>query len=208
VMMPVMSGIEMCSKLKTNLETSHIPIVLLTARTAVEYTIEGFKTGADDYIIKPFDTRLLIARCNNLVNTRKQLQAKFSKQADIDINSVAINSLDQRFLMKAIEIVEKNMNNPTFDVNLFAEDMLMGRTTFYQKLKGITGQTPNEFILNIRLKKSLKMLMNDPDTNMTDICYKLGFSSPSYFSKCFKDVFGITPVKYRKDNLNKNTVEN
>jgi len=207
VMMPVMSGIEMCSKLKSNLETSHIPVVLLTARTAVEYTIEGFKTGADDYITKPFDTRLLIARCNNLVNTRKQLQAKFSKQTDIDINTVAINSLDQKFLMKAIEMVEKNINNPTFDVNLFAEDMLMGRTTFYQKLKGITGQTPNEFILNIRLKKSLKILIDDPEMNMTDICYKLGFSSPSYFSKCFKDIFGVTPVKYRKDNLTKYIVE-
>ena len=141
------------------------------------------------------------------MNTRKQLQAKFSKQTDIDINTVAINSIDQKFLMKAIEMVEKNINNPTFDVNLFAEDMLMGRTTFYQKLKGITGQTPNEFILNIRLKKSLKILMDDPEMNMTDICYKLGFSSPSYFSKCFKDVFGVTPVKYRKDYLAKHIIE-
>lgn len=203
VMMPLMSGIEMCSKLKTDLETSHIPIVLLTARAATEYSIEGFKTGADDYITKPFDTRLLIARCNNLVNTRKQLQAKFEKQTNLDIDTVAINSLDQKFLMKAIEIVEKNIENPQFDVNLFAEEIMMGRTTFYQKLKGVTGQTPNEFILNIRLKKSLKLLFDDPEMNIIDICYRLGFSSASYFSKCFKDVYGVTPVKYRKSKLSK-----
>jgi len=201
VMMPEMSGIEMCSKLKSNLITSHIPIVLLTARTAIEYTIEGFRTGADDYITKPFDTRLLIARCNNLVITRKQLQAKFSEQPNVDITTVAINSLDQRFMTKALEVVEKYIDNPTFDINLFAQEMLMGRTTFYQKLKGITGQTPNEFVLNIRLKRSLQFLLDDPEMNMTDICYKLGFSSPSYFSKCFKDLFGMTPVKYRKEKL-------
>jgi len=200
-MMPEMSGIEMCSKLKSNLITSHIPIVLLTARTAIEYTIEGFRTGADDYITKPFDTRLLIARCNNLVITRKQLQAKFSEQPNVDITTVAINSLDQRFMTKALEVVEKYIDNPTFDINLFAQEMLMGRTTFYQKLKGITGQTPNEFVLNIRLKRSLQFLLDDPEMNMTDICYKLGFSSPSYFSKCFKDLFGMTPVKYRKEKL-------
>ena len=163
VMMPEMSGIEMCSKLKSNLITSHIPIVLLTARTAIEYTIEGFRTGADDYITKPFDTRLLIARCNNLVITRKQLQAKFSEQPNVDITTVAINSLDQRFMMtKALEVIEKFIDNPTFDINLFAQEMLMGRTTFYQKLKGITGQTPNEFVLNVRLKRSLQFFTRRP----------------------------------------------
>ncbi|MEI6555157.1 MAG: two-component regulator propeller domain-containing protein [Paludibacter sp.] len=201
VMMPEMSGIEMCSKLKTNLETSHIPVVLLTARTAIEYTIEGFRTGADDYLTKPFDTRLLIARCNNLINTRKQLQAKFSKSSNTDVNLVATNSLDQKFLSRAIEIVEKTLDNSDFDVNVFASEMMMGRTAFFQKLKGITGQTPNEFITSIRLKKSLELLISEPEMSVTDIGYKLGFSSPSYFTKCFREVFGVTPVKYRKDNM-------
>jgi signal transduction histidine kinase/ligand-binding sensor domain-containing protein/DNA-binding response OmpR family regulator len=201
VMMPEMSGIEMCSKLKSNLETSHIPVVLLTARTAVEYTIEGYRTGADDYITKPFDTRLLIARCNNLVNTRKQLQAKFSKNTETDVSIIATNSLDQKFLTKAVEVVERMVENSELDVNLFASEMLMGRTAFFQKLKGITGQTPNEFITNIRLKKSMKLLIDEPELSVTDVGYKLGFSSPSYFTKCFREVFGVTPVKYRKDNL-------
>ena len=201
VMMPVMSGIEMCSKIKTNLETSHIPVVLLTARTAIEYTIEGFRTGADDYLTKPFDTRLLIARCNNLINTRKHLQAKFSKNTDADVNIVATNSLDQKFLSRAVEIVEKTLDVSDFDVNVFASEMMMGRTAFFQKLKGITGQTPNEFITNIRLKKSLKVLVEEPNLSITDVGYKLGFSSPSYFTKCFREVFGITPAKYRKDNI-------
>ena len=200
VMMPVMSGIEMCSKIKSNLETCHIPVVLLTARTAIEYTIEGFRTGADDYLTKPFDTRLLIARCNNLVNTRKQLQAKFSKQADADVNIIATNSLDQKFLARAVEIIEKTLDKTDFDVNVFASEMMMGRTAFFQKLKGITGQTPNEFITNIRLKKSLKLLSDDMNLSITDVCYQLGFSSPSYFTKCFREVFGVTPAKYRKDN--------
>ncbi len=200
VMMPEMSGIEMCSKIKSNLETCHIPVVLLTARTAIEYTIEGFRTGADDYLTKPFDTRLLIARCNNLVNTRKILQAKFSKQADTDVNLIATNSLDLKFMNKAVVVVDKMLEDSEFDVNLFASEMLMGRTAFFQKLKGITGQTPNEFITNIRLKKSLKVLIDEPELSITDVGYKLGFSSPSYFTKCFREVFGITPVKYRKDN--------
>ena len=200
VMMPLMSGIEMCSKLKANLKTCHIPVVLLTARTAIEYTIEGFRTGADDYLTKPFDTRLLIARCNNLINNRKQLQAKFSKQADSDINIIATNSIDQDFLNRALELVEKSLDNRTFDVNEFASEMRMGRTAFFQKLKGITGQTPNEFITNIRLKKSLKLLIEKPELSITDIGYDLGFTSPSYFAKCFKEVFGLTPAKYKKNN--------
>ena len=200
VMMPEMSGIEMCSKIKLNLETCHIPVVLLTARTAIEYTIEGYRTGADDYLTKPFDTRLLIARCNNLVNNRKQLQAKFSKQADVDVNIVATNSLDQKFLTRAVQIVEKTLDNSDFDVNVFASEMMMGRTAFFQKLKGITGQTPNEFIISIRLKKSLKLLSEEQELSITDIVYQLGFSSPSYFTKCFREVFGVTPAKYRKDN--------
>ena len=137
VMMPQMSGVEMCSKLKSNLETCHIPVVLLTARTAIEYSIEGFRTGADDYLTKPFDTRLLIARCNNLVNNRKQLQAKFSKQVDSDVNVIATNSLDQKFLSKSVEIVEKSLDDSHFDVNRFAQEMMMGRTAFFQKLKEI-----------------------------------------------------------------------
>ena len=205
VMMPVMSGIEMCSKIKSNLETSHIPVVLLTARTAVEYTIEGYRTGADDYLTKPFDTRLLIARCNNLVNNRRQLQARFSKNSNTDVSIVATNSLDQKFLARAVEIVEKTLDNTDFDVNVFASEMMMGRTAFFQKLKGITGQTPNEFITSIRLKKSLQLLIDEPEMSVTDIGYKLGFSSPSYFTKCFREVFGITPVKYRKENIDKTT---
>jgi signal transduction histidine kinase/ligand-binding sensor domain-containing protein/DNA-binding response OmpR family regulator len=201
IMMPVMSGTELCSKIKSNLETCHIPVVLLTARTTIEYTIEGFRMGADDYLTKPFNTRLLIIRCNNLVNNRKQLQAKFSKQSNNDIELIATNSLDQQFMSKAIGVVEKMLDNSAFDVNQFASEMLMGRTAFFHKLKGITGQTPNEFITNIRLKKSLQLLVEQPEMSITDIGYELGFSSPSYFTKCFREVFGVTPAKYRKDNL-------
>ena len=113
--------------------------------------------------------------------------------------------MDQKFLARAVEIVEKTLDNTDFDVNVFASEMMMGRTAFFQKLKGITGQTPNEFITSIRLKKSLQLLIDEPEMSVTDIGYKLGFSSPSYFTKCFREVFGITPVKYRKENIDKTT---
>lgn len=199
VMMPRMSGVELCRRIKTNLETAHIPVVLLTARSAIEHTIEGFKTGADDYIIKPFNNKLLITRCNNLINNRKAIQAMFSKNVDIKTDMLAINVLDQELLDKAIKVVEENLTNPQFDVNAFAETLNLGRTSLFSKLKGITGQTPNEFIMSIRLKKGVHLLKNNPELNVSDIAFQIGFSEATYFVKCFKGMYGKTPLQFRKE---------
>ena len=202
VMMPRMSGVEMCSKLKSNFETSHIPIVLLTAQTAADYVVQGLLTGADDYIVKPFNTKVLVTRCNNLVNSRKLLQQKFAQQPDNDPQLIATNSIDQQLLEKATLIVEKNIDNAEFDVNAFASEMWLSRTNLFNKLKGVTGQTPNDFIVNIRLKKSIYLLVNNPELSIADITVQVGFGSTSYYIKKFHKLFGETPAQYRKNGCN------
>lgn len=199
VMMPGMDGKELCRKIKTNPATSHIPVILLTAQTAVEQYIEGFQTGADDYITKPFNARLLISRCNNLVNSRILLQEKFSHRPETNVQMLATNKLDKEILDKAISIIEENIGNAEFNMNIFAREMGMARTNLFSKIKAITGQTPNDFITNIRLKRGAYLLRNNPELNITEIAEKLGFSSARYFSKCFKDLYNISPLSYRKD---------
>lgn len=199
IMMPGMSGVEMCGKLKNNLETSHIPIVLLTARTAEEYAVEGLQTGADDYITKPFSVKLLVARCNNLVIGRRRLQQKYLKQPDASVQMLSSNPMDQAILQKAVDLVLKHMDDVDFNIGVFAREMGLSRTYLFTKIKGLTGQSPNEFISTIRLKQAVVMLAERPDASMVDIAYSLGFSSPSYFIRCFKNMYGKTPNMYRKE---------
>ena len=198
VVMPKMSGTELCKLIKTDFNTCHIPVVLLTARTAIESNIEGLRIGADDYITKPFNTNLLISRCNNLVNSRILLQEKFSKQPQTAAHMLATNPIDKDILDRAMSIIEQHLDDTEFNVNVFAREMAMARTNLFTKLKAITGQTPNEFILTIRLKKGALMLRNNPELNITEISDKIGFSSSRYFSKCFKDIYHVSPLAYRK----------
>ena len=198
VVMPRMSGTELCKQIKTDFNTCHIPVVLLTARTAVEHNIEGLKIGADDYITKPFNTNLLISRCNNLVNSRRLLQEKFSKQPQAIAQMLATNPMDKEMLDRAMAIIEQHLDNTDFNVNIFAREMGMARTNLFTKLKAVTGQTPNDFILSIRLKKGAVMLRNNPELNITEISDRIGFSSSRYFSKCFKEIYHVSPLAYRK----------
>ncbi len=198
VMMPLMSGSEMCSKIKKNFLVCHIPVVLLTAQTAIDFAIEGLQLGADDYITKPFDVKTLVVRCNNLVNGRKLLQEKYSKQIDVSSRQIATNNMDREFLEKAQLVIEKYLDNSEFDVPQFASEMALGRTKLFSKIKGITGQTPNDFIITVKMKKAAAMLTNNPEYNISDITYMLGFSSPKYFTKCFKEQFGVSPSAFRK----------
>lgn len=199
VMMPNLSGTEMCAKLKRNVQTSHIPIILLTARAAVKYKIEGLETGADDYITKPFNTSLLKARVKNVLQNRILMQQKFKQDPKIEVRELTSNSIDEKVLEQAKEIVEKNIDNSEFDVQEFAQAMGIGRTRLYTKIKGVTGQTPNEFILSTRLKKAAELLLNgDEELNVSEIAYSVGFSTPRYFSRCFRQHFGVSPSKYGK----------
>lgn len=198
IMMPKMSGIEMCQMIKNNFETSHIPVILLTAQTAEEFTIQGLKMGADDYITKPFNVKHLFVRCNNLVNGRKLLQRKYAKQMDDNVDILASNGQDQQFMEKCIACIEQNIDNPDFDVNLFAQALNIGRTKLFLKLKGITNQTPNEFIQNVRLNKAKLLLIQQGTKTISEIAYEVGFNSPSYFVKRFRELYGMTPAQFQK----------
>lgn len=198
VMMPGMPGTELCAKIKSNFDTCHIPVVLLTAKSAVEHQLEGLRTGADDYITKPFHTKLLIQRCNNLIYARQMLKAKYFNQTGLaQQQEVATTEIDRKFIEQATAIVEKHLHGE-IDVNLFASEMGLSRSSLFDKLKGVTGLTPNTFISNIRLKKAADMLQHLPELNVSQIAYDLGFSSPRYFNKCFKEQYGYPPQEYRK----------
>lgn len=198
VMMPVMSGIEMCERLKNDLCTSHIPVVLLTARNKEEHALEGLQTGADDYISKPFNCKLLVARCNNIIQTRKLLQARFSGQEEARLEELPLNPLDKKLLANATAIVESYIDDYEFDIATFSREMCMSRTLLFTKLKSLTGQTPNDFITSVRLRKAAETLKNDPEALVADIAVRFGFSSSSYFIRRFKDNFNMTPSAYRK----------
>lgn len=197
IMIPGISGIELCKRIKTNLEICHIPVVLLTARTAAESNLEGLMAGADDYITKPFNTQILITRCNNLVNNRIILQKRFRTSADLDTAQLANNENDQELLNKAIAFIEENIGNPDLNISLFANKMFMGRSSLFGKIKGITGQTPKDFITTIRMKKSLVMLKENPSLPVSEVATMVGFNDTSYFIKMFKQNFGVTPKQYR-----------
>lgn len=201
VMMPVMSGKEMCYKIKNSLELAYIPVVLLTAQSSVDYTIEGYMFGADDYITKPFNVKLLLARCNNLLNSRKMLM----KHSGMPVRSASpsvrgMSSADSQLLDTIVQIIKRNFDNPDFDMNMLASELGMGRSKMFIRFKEMTGLTPNEFTLKLKLEEALRMLKEEPQYNISEISYHLGFSSSRYFSRCFKSFFGVAPQNYRKNS--------
>lgn len=198
VMMPEMSGKELCYKIKTNVELSHISVVLLTAQTSVEYVVEGLMFGADDYVTKPFNIKVLLARCNNLIKNKKRLIAHYTgKTVTESPVPEIINERDKELLTKCISIIKENFENQEFDVTALASELCMGRSKLYMQFKQITGLTPNEFILKVKLDEAMLMLKNHSELNISEISIRLGFSSPRYFSKCFKSYFGVAPQAVR-----------
>ena len=198
VMMPVMTGTEMCLKIKNNISLCHIPVVLLTALDTVDQNIEGLRRGADDYITKPFNAKILITRCNNLIRNRLLMQSRFAKNQILEINLLAANPIDKGFLDRVIKVVDKHIDNEDFDIGMLCQELGMGRTLLHTKFKALTGMTPNEFILNHRLKIASLMLKNEPYLQVAEISDRLGFGSPRYFSRCFKNQYNVTPMEYRK----------
>ena len=198
IMMPEMSGLEMCKRLKSDLATSHIPVILLTARGREEQTLEGLQLGADDYISKPFSVKILVARTDNMIQNRKLLQQRFSQGDELAIDRLPINPIDQQLLKEAIAALEQNISNVDFDVAAFARELNLSRTLLFSKLKALTGQTPNDFMLSIRLKKAAERLRTDPDIPVWEISMEYGFSSSSYFIRCFKKAYDATPAAYRR----------
>lgn len=203
VMMPIMSGTEMCTLLKNDFDLCHIPIILLTALGADNNKLEGWQCGADDYIEKPFSNRLLLGRIANILRNRKLLQQKFGKGMttdsadDVDIQALAFSPIDTQFLTKLKEVVENHLSDPDFDVNVLAQELAVSRSSLYNKLKALSSMTPNELILNARLKRAVEMLKTNPQMQITEIAFQNGFSSLRYFRHCFKTHFNCTPQEYR-----------
>ncbi|MDR0574372.1 MAG: response regulator [Tannerella sp.] len=200
VTMPEMSGIEMCIKLKNEFETSHIPVVLLTAYTSVELNLESLHRGADDYINKPFNAKILLARCNNLIWNRIILQKKFGRQKDFNTQELAVNPVDQKFLDSVNQVIKENMDNEAFDIDSMAKELGVSRSSFYAKFKSLTGITPNEYVLNCKLKKAAILLVDSPGLPIADVADCLGFGSHRYFTYCFKIQYGVSPAAYRRKN--------
>lgn len=207
VLMPVMSGIELCRRVKTNVNTSHIPVVLLTARTAIEHELEGLKFGADDYIVKPFNVNILLARCRNLIKLRIAIQEQYTGEPQTNIQALALSPLDQEFIDKAKAIIEENLSNTEFNISVLIREMGVSRTLLFNKLKAVTGQSPNDFITTIRLREAACLLKKHPEWNVTEISEKTGFNSVGYFSRVFKERFKMTPSDYRHGkNSGKNEI--
>jgi AraC-like DNA-binding protein len=190
-----MNGIELCRKIKTDQRTSHIPVVLLTARTAEEQKIEGFESGASDYVTKPFNFEILQSRIKNLVAQRLAFQKNFVRHIDIKAADVQITSLDEKLIQKAIKVVEDNMGDADFSVEKFSRELGMSRVHLYKKLLALTGKSPIEFIRTIRLQRAAQLLEKS-QLSVSEIAYKVGFNNPKYFSKYFKDQFNILPSAY------------
>ncbi|KAF2327710.1 hybrid sensor histidine kinase/response regulator transcription factor [Flavobacterium daemonense] len=204
VIMPEMVGTELCAKIKENIKTSHIPVILLTSRSSLVYKFEGLESGADDYISKPFNLMEFKLRVKNLLNTQERLKIKFSTEDSFIPSEITVSSLDEELLKKAFKIVEENISNEQFDIPYFCSELGVSRTMLFLKIKAWTNCTPNEFIHEIRLKRAAQLLEQNKLT-VSEVSYKVGFNNPKYFSKCFQKKYGETPSHYA-DKFYKSTV--
>jgi len=195
VMMPKMDGLELCQRLKTEECTSHIPLILLTANANVESKLAGLQTGADDYLTKPFHAEELIVRVSNLIQQRKKLRERYSRELTLQPAAIAVSTVDEKFLEKVLKIMEVNVSNDAFDVEAFGREIGMSRMQLHRKFKALTDQSPGEFIRSYRLKRAA-MLLSKNYGNISEVAFSVGFSSLTYFTKCFKDQYGQTPSDY------------
>jgi signal transduction histidine kinase/ligand-binding sensor domain-containing protein/DNA-binding response OmpR family regulator len=195
IMMPGMQGTELCKTLKTDDRTSHIPIVLLTALSSVENKIEGFELGADDYITKPFNAEILITRISNLIENRQRIRSRFKKQLIVEPKDITITSIDEKFIKKAIDVVEQHMDDTMFDIEVFTKEMNVSRTLLHTKLKAITDLSATEFIKTLRLKRASRLL-KEGQLSVSEVSIMVGFNSRNYFTKCFTELYGVSPSEY------------
>ena len=196
--MPEMSVTDLCTAIKNNIELCHIPVVLLTALNLPQHHLEGLVRGADDYICKPFSPQILLARCGNIIRSRRLLREKIAQEPCADLSLVATNTMDKEFLDKVDAIIEKNVDNLQFSVEKLASEVYMGRTSFYNKFKALTGMSPGDYINNYKLKQAALWLKQDAHLSVMDISERLGFNTTSYFCRKFKERYGTTPSQFRK----------
>ena len=198
VMMPVMDGIALCTRLKEDFRFSHIPVILLTAKAMQSQVEEGLKAGADDYIVKPFSVMLLKVRIRNLFSNREQMKKTYAKKYSLDNLGFEIDKANKTFMERYVEIVRNNFRNPDFDADAIYAQMGMSRANFYKKLKSITDMSSNEIIRNIRLE-SAALLLKETKLSISEVAVQVGFSSVSYFGSCFKARYGMSPREFQNN---------
>ncbi|HEX9656379.1 MAG TPA: two-component regulator propeller domain-containing protein [Bacteroidota bacterium] len=197
VMMPMMDGFQLCHALKSNEKTSHIPVMLLTARAAEESRIEGFETGADDYLVKPFHSREMKVRVANLIRSREEMRKRFREEVLVKPTGVVVTSVNADFIRKAMAVVETHLAEESFGVQALSDELAMTPRQLHRKLTALVNQSPNEFIRSFRLTRSRQMIEQQAGS-IADIAFRVGFGSPSYFSKCFREQFGTSPSEILK----------
>jgi signal transduction histidine kinase/DNA-binding response OmpR family regulator len=205
IMMPEVDGYELCRELKKDIRTSHIPTILLTAKASEESIIQGLETGADDYITKPFNTKILMTRIKNLIDLRRQLQEKIQKLMLLQPAEILISSVDQEFIKELQEIIEKNLSDPGFHVGELSKKLYMNRATLYRKIMALTGESPTEFIRSYRLKRAAQLL-RDNFGNVSQVSMEVGFTNMAYFAKCFKEKFHQLPSTYQTSESSTRTI--
>ena len=199
VMMPKMDGYKFCEYIKTHELTSHIPLILLTAKADRESKLTGLETGADDYLAKPFDADELKLIVKNRIEQRRRLRDRFSREIKLEPKQIAITSFDEKFLIKVLAIIEDHIGDETFSIDQLSREAGYSNMHFYRKIKALAGETPSQFLRTIRLKRAAEMLRKKSD-NVTQIAYSVGFNSLPYFIKCFKDQFGVTPGQFAEQS--------
>ena len=197
LMMPGVNGLEFCSALKTDLRTSHIPVILLTARSSEDIQFEGYHAGADAFISKPFNAGLLLLRIRKLIEQQEQRKMLFKQSLVLQPDSLTTSSLDEKLIIRALECVERNLSNCDYSVEQLSSDLNMDRTGLYRKLVALTGTNPTLFIRSVRLKRAARLLQ-EGEFNISEISEKVGFKTVPYFSKCFQDEFGVKPSQFAR----------
>ncbi len=192
------SGIDLCNTLKSNIKTLHIPVLLITTHPSIKQQHDSVRAGAEEYLVKPFNMEYLFLRCNSIVKYHASIRQKYTGQSEDEAQALATNQQDQRFLDKAIQILEENLEDTAFDTSMWSKALGIGRTRLFDRIKRITGMTPNDYILQFKMNRAMALIQEYEDLTISEIAYKLGFSNPAYFSKCFKKQVGITPQQYRK----------
>lgn len=200
IMMPRMDGLELCSLIKNDLRTGHIPVVLITARSMVMHIKEGFLSGADDYVVKPFNMDVLLARINNLLTLRDRLRETYGKKFSLESMGIDTVSADDRFMQKLFEIIEEHLSSPELNIELLCKEIGFSRANFYRKLKAITDLSPADLIKNKRLEIAARML-RETDMNVSEVSMQTGFSTPAYFAKVFRTVYGMSPTEWTKKEM-------
>ena len=194
-MMPRRDGLELCRQIKQHPKTAHIPVVLLTARTAALHELEGLGVGADDYVSKPFNPQLLQARAAALLRTRGKLREYYQRQILLEPTDVVVADADRQFLESAMAVVERGLDDPEFSVQGLAREMGMSQSVFYRRIKSATGQTAVEFIRDVRMKRAAQLL-TQTQLRVSEVAFQVGITDEKYFRKTFQKIYGVVPSEY------------